>query len=77
MYVRQALDLLEGLISSADDKEMSVSHVQKLIIFAVMWSLGALLEIEDRKKVRNSPHQVVSSKVLLMSVDLSILLFYY
>ena len=51
MYVRQALDLLEGLISSADDKEMSVSHVQKLIVFAIMWSLGALLEIEDRKKV--------------------------
>lgn len=51
MYVRQALDLLDGLIP-ASDQEMSAVHLQKLIVFAVMWSLGAVLEIEDRKKVR-------------------------
>lgn len=51
MYVRQALDLLDGLIPAAD-QEMSAVHLQRLIVFAVMWSLGAVLEIEDRKKVR-------------------------
>jgi len=54
MYVRQAIDLLEGLLTGADDnKEPDVYHIQKLIVFAIMWSLGALLEIEDRKKVRD------------------------
>lgn len=51
MYVRQALDLLEGLLPSAGEHEFSSAHVQKLIVFAVMWSLGAVLEIEDRRKV--------------------------
>lgn len=50
--MRQALDLLDGLIP-ATDQEMSAVHLQKLIVFAVMWSLGAVLEIEDRKKVRS------------------------
>ena len=52
MYVRQALDLLEGLIATGDEsKQINVSHLQKLIVFAIMWSLGALLELEDKKKV--------------------------
>lgn len=52
MYVRQALDILEGLFPNEDDnKELQPAHTQKLIVFAVMWSLGALLELDDRKKV--------------------------
>jgi len=54
MYIRQAIDLLEGLFTCTDEnKELGVHHVQKLIVFAIMWSLGALLEPEDRKKVSN------------------------
>jgi len=52
MYIRQAIDLLEGLFTCADDnKELGLHHVQKLIVFAIMWSLGALLELDDRRKV--------------------------
>jgi len=52
MYVRQALDLLEGLIpESEDSKDISPSHLKLLIVFAIMWSLGALLELSDRRKV--------------------------
>ncbi|ESO03023.1 hypothetical protein HELRODRAFT_80768, partial [Helobdella robusta] len=52
MYARQALDLLSGLISTGEDnKEISDSHLQKIIVFALMWSLGALLEQDDRRKV--------------------------
>lgn len=52
MYVRQALDITEGLISKVEDsKDISAAHLQKLIVFAIMWSLGALLELDDRKKV--------------------------
>ena len=51
----QAIDLLEGLIPSSDDgssKDVSNDHLQRLIIFAIMFSLGALLELDDRKKVK-------------------------
>ena len=54
MYIRQAIDLLEGLFNCTDQtKELDIHHVQKLIVFAIMWSLGALLELDDRKKVSN------------------------
>lgn len=52
MYVRQALDLLEGLIPVSDDnKDISSTHLKLFIVFAIMWSLGALLEPSDRRKV--------------------------
>ena len=52
MYVSQALALLEGLIPAGDEaKDMTPKHLAKLIVFAVMWSMGALLELDDRKKV--------------------------
>ena len=52
MFIRQAIDLLEGLIPGGDDaKEINTDHLKKLIMFSMMWSLGALLELEDRKKV--------------------------
>ena len=52
MYVSQALDLLEGLIPMGDEaRDMNAKHLRKLIVFAIMWSLGAILELEDRKKV--------------------------
>jgi dynein heavy chain len=52
-YIRQAIDLLEGLIPKSDDnKECGPEHLRRLIFFALMWSLGALLELNDRKKVQ-------------------------
>jgi dynein heavy chain, axonemal len=52
MYVRQALDIMEGLMAKVEDsKDISAAHLQKLIVFAIMWSLGALLELDDRLKV--------------------------
>lgn len=44
--------LLEGLIPKRDDKgTLQSAHLEKLFIFTVMWSLGALLELEDRAKL--------------------------
>ncbi len=52
MYVRQATDLLEGLIPGGEEgRDMSVTVLERIIVFAIMWSLGALLELDDRKKV--------------------------
>ena len=52
MYVKQALDLLDGLMPSEEDnKDLGTEHLQMLILFSFMWSLGALLEQDDRLKV--------------------------
>ncbi|XP_078695417.1 dynein axonemal heavy chain 5-like [Branchiostoma floridae x Branchiostoma belcheri] len=53
-YVKQLIDLLEGLIPTGDDgspKNLPKDHLAKIFIFALMWSLGALLELEDRAKM--------------------------
>ena len=53
MYVRQALDVLEGLIPVGEDiKQLNTKTLEKLIVFSIMWSLGAMLELDDRKKVK-------------------------
>lgn len=53
-YILQAISLLEGLIPKGDDhKEVNSDHLRRLIVFSLMFSLGALLELEDRQKVRN------------------------
>ena len=50
--IRQAIDLLDGLIPAEDSpKQADRVHIGKLFVFAIMWSVGALLELDDRKKV--------------------------
>ncbi|XP_032037004.1 dynein heavy chain 5, axonemal-like [Aythya fuligula] len=51
MYIKQAIDLLQGLLSDRDEKQLSEEHIARLFIFAVMWSFGALLELDDRLKM--------------------------
>uniref|UniRef100_A0A3P8WNT4 AAA+ ATPase domain-containing protein n=1 Tax=Cynoglossus semilaevis TaxID=244447 RepID=A0A3P8WNT4_CYNSE len=46
MYIRQTIDLLQGLLPAAEEK-----HLGRLFVFAIMWSLGALLELDDRAKM--------------------------
>ncbi|KAJ8315371.1 LOW QUALITY PROTEIN: hypothetical protein KUTeg_007521 [Tegillarca granosa] len=51
-YIRQAIDLLDGLIPGGEDhKDIKKDYLERLIVFAIMWSLGSLLELEDRKKM--------------------------
>ena len=48
----QAMNILEGLIPGEDaPKQADASHLENLFVFCLMWSVGALLELEDRKKV--------------------------
>ena len=51
----QAIDLLEGLIPGKDEHEhvqhLSRVHLSRLFVFALMWSVGALLELDDRSKM--------------------------
>lgn len=46
IYIRQTIDILTGLLATA--KAAKPAHLEKLFIFALMWSLGALLELGDR-----------------------------
>ncbi|XP_053350448.1 dynein axonemal heavy chain 5 [Clarias gariepinus] len=49
MYIKQTIDILQGLL--VEEKNLTVTHVSRLFVFAVMWSVGALLELEDRAKM--------------------------
>ena len=40
-----------GLIPKDEGKQISADHLSKIYFFALMWSLGALLELEDRAKL--------------------------
>ena len=57
----QATKLLSGLIPAKDEKDSQVKleHYEHLYIFALMWSIGAFLEVDDRIKMeqwlRTSP----------------------
>ncbi|XP_072307391.1 dynein axonemal heavy chain 5 [Eucyclogobius newberryi] len=51
MYIQQTIDLLQGLLSLLEEKQACSDHVSRLFTFALLWSLGALLELEDRARM--------------------------
>lgn len=50
MYIRQTLDLLDGFMLSYKDSKSS-KFLERIFLFSMMWSLGAVLELEDRDKL--------------------------
>ena len=51
-YIMQSCHILEGLIPAKEDNSsLSKEHLERLYIFSLMWSVGALQELEDRAKM--------------------------
>ncbi|XP_066913562.1 dynein axonemal heavy chain 5-like [Clytia hemisphaerica] len=51
-YVTQSINVLNGLLPTpSEGTTFSPQHVSKLYVFALMWSLGATLELDDRVKM--------------------------
>ena len=51
-YIRQSCMIFEGLIPSREEvASISKEHLEKLYIFSLMWSIGALQELEERNKI--------------------------
>ena len=64
----QACDLLQGLIPNKDEKSnISAKHLERMFIFSLMWSLGALLELDDRARMEEFL-QNHESKLLLPQI---------
>ena len=43
---------MNGLLpKTSDGCQISMSHIDKLYVFAIMWSCGATLELDDREKL--------------------------
>ncbi|XP_052127393.1 dynein axonemal heavy chain 5-like [Frankliniella occidentalis] len=62
LYIRQCTDVLEGLMIRHNEartapppgKEMDpidAKHLERMLLFSIMWSLGAALELDDREKL--------------------------
>lgn len=52
-YITQLTKLLTGLLMPADGTSRpSGVHVQRIYVFALMWSLGGTLELPDRQRMQ-------------------------
>ncbi|XP_068612434.1 dynein axonemal heavy chain 5 [Brachionichthys hirsutus] len=49
--IMQCISMLQGLIPPKEQREVSREHLERLYVFALMWSIGALLELDDRRKM--------------------------
>ena len=52
-YISQAIKFLTGLIHKNEDgSSPPPKHLEKIYIFTIMWSIGAILELDDRSKLQ-------------------------
>ncbi|XP_014673733.1 PREDICTED: dynein heavy chain 5, axonemal-like [Priapulus caudatus] len=59
-YIKQAINLLEGLIprdGEGNVRDHNPVLLERLFVFTCMWSLGALLETDDRNKLQEFFYQ--------------------
>lgn len=56
---------MDGLIQK-DKREASSDFLNKIFVFTLMWSIGALLELDDRKKMQN----FISGKIIYILLSI-------
>ncbi|XP_022609362.1 dynein heavy chain 5, axonemal [Seriola dumerili] len=50
--IMQCINMLQGLIPPKEQcGDLSREHLERLYVFALMWSIGALLELADRRRM--------------------------
>lgn len=49
IYIKQFLEILDGLL--ADCSNRSERYLERTFLFGMMWTLGAVLEINERDKL--------------------------
>ena len=50
----KACQLLNGLLPSKEAKDqLTAKHIERLYVFALMWSAGAFLELDDRTRLQD------------------------
>ena len=78
MHIKQMINLLEGIIPSQDSGKIVTSeHLTKMICFSIMWSLGALLELEDRALFMIFLNNNFGKRLLMPQIDEKESLFDY
>lgn len=48
-----SFDVFDDVTHQEQGGELSREHMERLYVFALMWSVGALLELDDRIKLEN------------------------
>uniref|UniRef100_G1N2L4 Dynein axonemal heavy chain 5 n=1 Tax=Meleagris gallopavo TaxID=9103 RepID=G1N2L4_MELGA len=52
--IMQSINMMQGLIPPKEQgAELTAKYLERLYIFSLMWSIGALLELEDRCKMEH------------------------
>ncbi|XP_046703899.1 dynein axonemal heavy chain 5-like [Silurus meridionalis] len=53
--IMQCINVLQGLLQVPKEQggEVAREHMERLYVFALMWSVGALLELDDRRKMES------------------------
>uniref|UniRef100_A0A669PQ64 Dynein axonemal heavy chain 5 n=1 Tax=Phasianus colchicus TaxID=9054 RepID=A0A669PQ64_PHACC len=52
--IMQSINMMQGLIPAKEQgAELTAKYLERLYIFSLMWSIGALLELEDRCKMEH------------------------
>ena len=60
-YISQCIALMQGLIPKKEDgSSVDAGYLKRVFVFTLMWSIGALLELDDRAKMEEFLRQNAS-----------------
>ena len=74
IFISQAIKFLTGLIRKTEDgSSLPPKHLERIYIFTIMWSVGAILELDDRNKLQEFMLRTHSWSYLSSTLTLEIL----